>query len=66
MPVPDFSAHFFNKNPQVPVLPGDMVVHDQEHDIDFQDFDHLYGRDEEYYLDSDLGPPPPPAPHHEV
>ena len=33
MSVPDFSAHFYSKNPQVPVLPGDMAVHGQEHDF---------------------------------
>jgi len=66
MPVPDFSAYFFNKNPQVPVLPGDMVVHDQEYDLDFQDFDHFHGGGDEYNLDADLGPPPPPPPHQAV
>ncbi len=33
MSVPDLSAHFYSKNPQVPVLPGDMAVHGQEHDF---------------------------------
>ena len=63
MPVSNSGAHFFSKNPKVPVLP-DMVVHDQVHDFDIQDWNDAYGgvKNIIWTLIVDFGVGPPRAP----